>query len=274
MSTSAIELHESRGASDSAGKVTASRRFAIWDDAAELTTPAQVRGTFGTTAGSTVIPQVGDLFPDETDIYCISYSIKRQPQSRGVWEVDFSYENTEVGSLQPAQSGYVQFSFDWAAEFRDVWRTSPGLVFPEEGDATDASFCFGTPIDVAGEPMSVLRYFTTLELTETVLMNTLDARINLIMLARGTRNSVVFRNGAVGSVLYKGAKASRIGIDKVQITHSFAQDNWYHLIQYPAVGSDGRVFLDGAVPTQRAANVFWKQPFPTQADFNQLSENF
>ena len=101
--TTAIELHESRGASDSAGKVTASRRFAIWDEAAELTSPAQVRGTFGTTAGSTVIPQVGDLFPDETDIYCISYSIKRQPHSRGVWEVDFSYENTEVGSLQPAQ---------------------------------------------------------------------------------------------------------------------------------------------------------------------------
>jgi hypothetical protein len=105
-------------------------------------------------------------------------------------------------------------------------------------------------------------------------MNTLDARINLIMLARGTRNSVVFRNGAVGSVLYKGAKASRIGIDKVQITHSFAQDNWYHLIQYASVGPDGRVILDGAIPFQKAASVFWKQPFPTQADFNQLSENF
>lgn len=275
MSVSAIELMETRDASETAGKTTCSRKFAIWNDSVQITTPAGVRATFGTTAGTTLVPNIGDLFPGETDIYATSYSIRHEPESRGVWTVTFNYENTVPGPLQPQEPGYSQFSFDWSAEFRDVWRVNPGLSVPSSGNATNNSLTDGQPIDVAGEPMSVLRYFATLELTETVLLSTLDARAATIMAIRGTRNSAVFRGGAIGSVIYKGAKASRVGLDKVSITHSFAQDDWYHMIQFPQNGPDGRVVLEQVQPgIMHAKFVFWRQPFPQLSNFNLLSENF
>jgi hypothetical protein len=276
MAAQAIELQETRDSSESAGKVTASRKFAIWDEGgSQIATPAEVRAVFGTTAGSTAVPDIGDLFPGETDIYATSYSIQHEPASRGVWTVTFNYENTEPGPLQPQEPGYSQFSFDWSSEFRDVWRVNPGLTVPNNGNATNNSLAGGQPIDVAGEPMSVLRYFATLEITETVLLGTLDARAALIMSLRGTRNAAVFRGGAVGTVIYKGAKASRIGLDKVSITHSFAQDDWYHMIQFPQKGADGRVVLEQVQPgIMHAQTVFWRQPFPLLSDFNLLSENF
>lgn len=271
----AIELFETRDANETSGKLTCSRKFAVWDDSSPLLTPSAVRALFGTTQGSTLLPKVGDLFPDETDVFCVSYQIALQPNSRNLWHVTFSYENTEPGQLQPLQVGYAQLSFDWSAEFRDVWRTQPGLIAPSDGDATLNSTIQGTPIDVWGEPMSVLRYFTTLEISETVQLNTLDARAAVIMEMRGKRNAAVFRGGAIGTVLYRGAKANRTSIDKVSLTHSFMQDDWYHMIQVPERGSDGRVVLTEAANGARiAASVLWRQPFPLKGDFNTISENF
>lgn len=275
MSVSAIELQASRSSSDSNGKTTATRTFAVWNDASELTSPAAVRATFGTVAGSVTIPDVGDLFPDETDVYCIAYNISREDGSRGVWKVEYSYENTEWTFVGEASVGYVQFTLDWSAEFRDVWRVAPGLNVPANGSAGSNTQAGGSSIDVAGEPMSVLRYFATLEISETVPLTTLDARSAVIMATRGTRNSGVFRNGAIGSVLYKGAKASRISSNKASLTHSFVQDDWYHMIQYPKKLADGGTELLESTPgVYNAAIVYWRQPFPLFSDFNQLSENF
>ena len=59
------------------------------------------------------------------------------------------------------------------------------------------------------------------------------------------------------------------------ITHSFLDDDWYHMIQVARKGSDGRVLLERTESLGLiAAYVYWRQPFPMFADFNLLSENF
>ncbi|NCV65265.1 MAG: hypothetical protein EBW16_03430 [Burkholderiaceae bacterium] len=165
--------------------------------------------------------------------------------TRNTWVATFSYAQSEFPFEQgPQQLGYTEFTFDYTAEFRDVYRSNPGLTFPTDGDAGTASYCNGTAISVGDQPMSVLRYFTSLEITEVVAYNTMDDRISRIIAARGKRNSSIFRGAAVGTVVYRGARATRIAPNKFSVTHSFLQDDWYHMIQVAPVGSDGRVRLD------------------------------
>ena len=90
MAATIYELQETRSLAQNSGKITASRKFAVWDDASAITEPATIRALFG---GGT-LPDVGDAFPGETDIYAVSYDIRHIPDSRNVWEVSFSYENT------------------------------------------------------------------------------------------------------------------------------------------------------------------------------------
>jgi hypothetical protein len=274
----AIELAETRNESWNEGKISATRRFSIWDDSAPLQTAAAVRALFGTSVGGTLLPDVAAQFPDDPMLYCKSYSIKVEPSSNFVWTVEFSYENSEPLDKQPQEIGYTQFSVDWAVEFRDVYRIDPGLNIPEFGNAigegTDSN-CAGTSIDSAGEPMSRLHYLGAIEFTETVSMASLPERSELIRVARGRRNLQPFQGAPIGQVLYKGAKASRIGVDRVSLTHSFAQDSLYHMVQVAERDQDGKpVTIRFYGSTLRAKNVYWLQPYPGYAEFNLLSENF
>lgn len=271
----AIELQETRSESWSDGKITASRRFAVWDDLSPLTSAASVRALFGTTVGSLVLPDVGSQFPNDTLLYAKSYSLKPQAESRYVWIVDWNYENSEPLDRQPQEIGYTQFSVNWSAEFREVWRTNPGLAIPQYGSASETADCAGKPIDVSGEPMTVLQYFGSIEFTETVSLASLPDRSQLIRAARGKRNLTDFQGAPIGQVLYKGASANRIGVDRVSLTHSFSQDALMHLLQRPDKKANGEPTL--TLDTNgifRAATVRFVQPFPEFANFNLLSENF
>ncbi|NDF13240.1 MAG: hypothetical protein EB060_10570, partial [Proteobacteria bacterium] len=162
MAVEAYELAETRGASLQDGKFSATRKFAIWDDATPLTTPASVTAVFGTTVSGIVIPDVGAIFPGEVDVFCSSYSLEVDSLTRNTWVATFSYAQSEFPFEQgPQQLGYTEFTFDYTAEFRDVYRSNPGLTFPTDGDAGTASYCNGTAISVGDQPMSVLRYFTS-----------------------------------------------------------------------------------------------------------------
>jgi hypothetical protein len=276
MALAAIELQETRNMNYSGGKTAATRRFAIWDDAAPLTTPKQIRDTFGTTINGLDIPTRNSLFPGEIGIYARSYSITVRDDGSGIWNLDWHYENGEPFQFQPLEIGYTQFSVDWSAEFRDVWRTNPGLVIPPFGSPNVLeSDIGGRKVDSAGLPLSVLSYFSTIEFTETVALETLPDRSQSIRAVRGTRNAVDFQGAPRGQVVYKGARAQRVALDKVSLTHSFAQDAQMHLIQVPRRGADGQVLLSEASPgILRAAIVAYEQPFPDFTDFNALSENF
>lgn len=271
----AIELQETRDESWADGKITASRRFAVWDDTTPLTSAASVRALFGTTVGSIVLPDIGSQFPGDTSLYAKSYRLRPQPESRYVWHVDWSYENSEPLEKQPQEIGYTQFSVDWSVEFRDMYRTNPGMVIPQYGSPNNDSFVGGVPIDVAGTPMTVLHYLSTIEFTETVSLATLPDRSQLIRVARGKRNLTEFQGAPIGQVLYKGAKANRIGVDRVSLVHSFAQDSLYHMIQVADTDADGKPTLIQIPNGEFVAYACrWRQPFPEFANFNLLSENF
>lgn len=278
MPAEAIELIQTRDMSYNAGKTAATRRFAIWDDGGTLGTPAAVRALFGTSVSGVDIPAQNSLFPGEVGIYARSYSLRRRDDGSGVWDLEWSYENGGLIQLQPQEIGYTEFSIDWSAEFREAWRTNPGLAIPFDGiPSVLVDDIGGVPIDAGGAPLSVLQYFSIIEFVETVAIDTLQARSVNIRLARGRRNAVNFFGADRGQVLYKGAKAQRIAIDKVRLTHSFAQDQFMHLIQMPTKLADGRPELQekpAGSGQLHAKTVMWRQPFPDFAFFDLLSENF
>lgn len=274
---SAIELAESRNESWSDGRISATRRFAVTDDSTPLTTAAAVRALFGTTVGSIVLPDVGSQFPGDPFLYVKSYSLRCEPNSNYLWTVEFSYENSEPLEKQPQEIGYTQFSVDWSVEFRDFYRVNPGLVIPQYGSPSNDWFtgAGGQSIDVAGEPLTALHYLGAIEFTETVSLATLPDRSQLIRAARGKRNQTEFQGAPIGQVLYKGARANRIGVDRVSLTHTFAQDSLMHMVQVAMKDADGKVRISlHASGAFHATNVKWVQPFPEFANFNLLSENF
>lgn len=208
-------------------------------------------------------------------MYAKSYSLRPEAESRNVWILDFTYENSEPLEKQPQEIGYTQFSVNWSVEFRDIYRVNPGMNIPQYGSPAGDAFVGGTSVDVAGEPMSVLHYLGAIEFSETVSLATLPDRSQLIRAARGKRNLTEFQGAPIGQVLYKGASANRIGVDRVSLTHTFAQDAHYHMIQVADKDADGKVQLI-QIPTGEfvAYACRWRQPFPEFANFNLLSENF
>jgi hypothetical protein len=268
-----IEDKETRSLNFATGRTTATRRFHVFDDGSPLLTPAAVYALFGTTAGSTTLPQQGDLFPGETDVYCISFSIELVPESRNVWAVVYSYENTEPGTVQPLEEGYVEFSIDYAFEFRDFYRVNPGLVLPTNGTPTQTDIA-GTRIDAAGEALSAKVNISTITVTETVSAESVEERSKVIRLLRGRRNNAVFYGAPIGQVAYQGASARRIALDKFSIQHTFQQDGLYFMAQQPARNPEKEVDLEQVNGIWRAKSVFWVQPFPDFGDLNALSENF
>lgn len=269
MAATIYEMQETRGLSESSGRFTATRKFAVWDEVSAITQPATIRALFG--AGS--LPDIGDLFPGETDIYAISYDIRHLPNSRNIWEVEFRYENTEPGEKQPQEPGYTEFSIDYSFEFRQLWRARPNLAVPTNGTPT-LDDIGGTKVDAGGRPVSVMVKITNLVIAETVLSTTVPDRSQVIRLLRGRRNNTVFYGAPIGQVLYLGAQSSRIALDKYTLQHKFAVDEYSHLIQSAALDHNREVFVDPVNGVFRASEVRFVQPFPDFGDFNQLSENF
>ena len=269
MAVTIIELQETRSFSEAGGKFSASRKFLVYDDAAPITTPAGVRDNFGKSS----LPEIGEQFPGETDIYAISYDIRHIPESRNVWEVEFRYENTQPDERQPQEPGYVEITIDYASEFRDFYRVKPNLDIPTNGTPS-LNDINGTPIDVAGEPMSFAARLSTVNITETILGETLPDRSLAIRAARGRRNQFPFLGAPIGQVVYLGATASRIAVNKFQIQHKFSQDDLYHMLQQPRRDPQRNVELFRVNGVLRANFVTWVQPFPEFYDFGLLSENF
>lgn len=270
MAITVIEQRDTRNFSQSTGRISASRTFVVYDDAAPLTTPAAVRAYFD----STNLPQIGDLFPGETDVYAVNFDISLVEDSEKAWRVQFSYENVEPGDSQPNEEGYTEITIDYKAEFRDIYRLSPNLGLAPNGNPSNENDIGGIPVDASGSPISKIQRLSELIITEVVAASTFPARSLIIRAARGKRNNAPFQGAPIGQVLYQGATATRIAVNKFQIQHRFAQDEFYHLIQRPQKNAEGdpvKEFINGF---WRAKPVSWVQPFPDGYDFNTISENF
>lgn len=282
MSVNVIREHiDSREYSYNAGKVTATRTFKVYSSLGGITTPATIRSLFGTATLPDAMPDIGELFPSETDIKATSYSIKKDAES-SVWTVVWNYSNSEIdpGDKQPSEPGYVEWTLDVNASFADTYVDKP--VYPRYGtisaieDANEIGLAEGgKQVDLEGVPVSALRLTTDISISETVeSYGGPPAVYAASRVARGSRNGTLWYGIAIGKALYMGCNCKRIGINLYSVTHRIQEATDFHLIQYPERDSVGRVPTALKNGKKRARRVFWKQPFPTFADFDAISPNW
>lgn len=271
MAQEVYEAMESRSLSLDGGTKTASRTFHVFDDASEIEYPAQID------FGSNGLPELGDEFPGEPDLFASSFQVAHVPDSGKTWKVVFSYSTAPLGGIGgpqiPTEIGYLQLSVDYGATFRDYYRADPGLNY-QSGTPTGADIQ-GTPVDSAGEPTSILIPQQRLVIDETVSGTELVTQSVYIRAYVGNRNSNRFYGSGVGTLLYEGCSAKRIGVNLWSLSHRFLYDAGYHMVQQPRKNGNREVELENYGNGFLSAGfVRWVQPYPDLGNFRYISRNF
>jgi hypothetical protein len=277
MTVTVRELIDSRPVEFVGGKNLAYRMFSVEQDSPALSSPDEVAALMG----SNGLPKVGDPFPGTT-LEAFDYRIRKFDGQTDLFHVAFTYRDPSgIGAAigkQPGEVGYVEISFDARADFQDNWRTLTreqfdGLVAsggPYPSGSNSADFDIGgSPVDAAGEPVSVLRRSVVL-----VVGVTLDhkPRIGDYFPFIGRRNNTEFGGAPVGSVLYAPPRGRRVDVNRWNVEHQFVVDDWYHMLQQAARNPRGEVILDAE--SGRASNVWFSQPFPSFGNFYAIDTNF
>ena len=279
------EVTGSRQWSYDGGKVTTTRTYKIYHDTAtSLDTPAEVRAFFGvavngtTHEGPDALPQRGDLFPGESGVWARSYQITREPNT-DIWQVVWTYSNAQVTSsgAQPGEPGFVEWTLDIQAGFVDTFIVNP--TYPTDGlpGSTPATqkITGGSQIDLNGVPLSRLRYTSELVINETIQsVSGIPSIVANMRAARGKRNHATWEGIAKGLALYTGGQIRRAGVSLYTVTHRIVEDSEFHLLQIPGRDTTGKVPTVEINGEQRAANVYWRQPFPSFTDFSAISANW
>lgn len=275
MTLSVIEQADSRPIQKQGGKNVGTRRFVVYNDASPITSQDQVFFLFGTGG----IPTYGEAFPgallEATDV-----DVQRMEGFNDQYMVTWSYADagTEGETNQPTDVGYVEVSSEVKGEFFDTWRV---LTTTQLANlvAAGGSYQYGSPqsstppdiggqhVDWGGESVSGRR-----RIIELTLGVTLDRRPRLGDYAAFTwrRNNTAFNGAPIGSVVYGGARFSRIAVRRWRASHKFILDSFYHMVQSPYRLQDGKVALgsDG-----RAESVTYVQPFPDFANLYAIDSN-
>lgn len=229
------------------------------------------------------IPQLGEAYPDGSGLVAWDYDAQLVSGHATLVRVEVEYRESEFVPPDTNEEDLNSTSFQVRpqAQFADVWRTNPGLVFPPAGNADNQSFADigGVRSDVSGEPVSYLKRSVSFVISETINVKTLD--VPLYYSFTGTRNSAAFFNFVPGSLLYLGADVTGTFTgSKVRLTHEFLADEWFHLRQAPARDVNGTVelFTLATLPNGKALRVaetvYWRQPFPDTKPFKSISPNF
>lgn len=232
----------------------AQRLFRVYEDDGTNIKVADVPGISN-------LPSIGDQHPDVPELYVQTLSINKPSDGDGhVVVVDVAYENTFVEGVEEA---YVRFSTKVSSIFIDAFRINANLPnsfsFPPDQDIS------GTKIDMAGSAVSIQATQQTLETTFTVEN---VPNFAALFLATGKRNSGSYLGFAPGTLLYLGPTVDRVGANSYQRRDSFVYDSFAHCRQVIGeIDLDGRAVLD---ENQRAATVYWRQPFPSTYNFNAL----
>lgn len=140
----------------------------------------------------------------------------------------------------------------------------PSIIIPPVGlvDNENTDDIAGKRIDVAGTPTSVLRVRGQFVRSLLVAASDFDDTANRVFL--GKRNSQPFFGYPPGSVVYLGARTSQAFRGApVQVDHTFAYDEYFHMEQQPKRSGGGIIALD---ENRHAAEVYWRQPFPDYDD--------
>ena len=207
------------------------------------------------------VPDIGDNHPSIADLFVQSISISKpneNTKNRAVVEV--AYQNEFVQGVEEA---FVRYSTKVSSVYLDAFRVGAALPsdlsFPADEDIS------GTSVDMGGSPISVQATQATVETTFNV-----ESVPNFASLfaATGARNSGTFLGFAAGTLLYLGPTIDRVGANQYQRRDSFVFDSFSHCRQIIGeVDLDGRAVLD---EYQRAAKVYWRQPFSNTFNFSSL----
>ena len=244
-----------------------------------------INAVFGTEVSSVLVPKVGDVHPDFTGLVLKDLDVSPVSGFNDLWEVTFKYEQQSAffGGLAPPpgtlpnQLGYVELSSEIRAEFQLVWRSGdvnipskgePGTDGTADGPDDEEADIGGERIDANGNPVSAIRRIHELTLTETVNSPAFGDYGRY----RFTRNQRIFYDAAPGRVLYRGASVRRTGVNVYQVSHSFVDDEFFHLQQQPYLNDSGKPFR--RQDDKKAKLVYWVQPFSDLLDHNLISSNF
>jgi hypothetical protein len=208
-----------------------------------------------------------------------------------IWSVSMQFEST-IGDgsavttsdvKTETEIGFSSFEVSIQPQILEIWCNNPSLpstaALKSNPDLTDiitnanATFTGKEPVSFVGHIMNIS------------VRNVIYGRPNYTTIASfiGKRNSAAFVLGAtnsmtcaIGTLLFTGATTSRIGPNQYEVNYTFSYDDqFYHLRQAPLMDVNGvatvpktaNTALSAANPW-RAKSVYWKQPFPSTADFS------
>jgi len=233
------------------------------------------------------------FFTPAVDLRVFDYEIVRDPNVQEAWIVRITYR--EYGpdpitpTLAPNEEGYISMRTSIETEFVDAWRqwvdysdlgsaiaaVLDSFYKPRFGVGTLAGDIKGYPVDVAGNPTSVINYKQRIQL-EVVSAYRPSAHIYQTYL--GTRNLTTFLNCNPGTAVFTGVEGAISSPGKWTLTFNFDVDFFYHLKQVPKRHPNGSVVLNAeGQENERAAHakiVSWVQPFPLGTEFRNMTGYF
>lgn len=231
------------------------------------------------------MPKVDSAFPGLAGVKAVDFNLSLVSEHSDVWRVEWTYQQvgatpstaagiTDNNGRISGQIGFIDIGQDIRAEFTPAYRTN--VTYPVSGNGTITYPAFqevgGYSIDQAGTPISVPRRMVDIVVSETMDLGVANLLLSIFGIARFKRNEDPFLGVFPrGTVLYKGATIRRTGEGIVTVSHSFTQDNDFHLQQIAVQDQDGEALLNNFYQAER---VYWVQPFNSVADFGLLSSNF
>lgn len=287
---------QERSATYDRGKWSASQNYTVYDDTGTALNVYTIANAspdyqyFGGYLG-------GDESSATSYFRFVSHTIT--PVDNGadkIWSVSMQFESTiGDGGVTPTDTdqkteteiGFSSFEVSIQPQVLEIWCNNPTLpstdALKSNPDLTDiitnanATFTGKEPVSFVGHIMNIS------------VRNVRFGRPNYLTIASfiGKRNSAAFTFGAnataaqnmvcaIGTLLFTGATSSRIGPNQYEVNYTFSYDDqFYHLRQAPLMDVNGvatqpktaNTALSAANPW-RAKSVYWKQPFPSTAEFS------
>lgn len=254
--------------------------FIAGDSSTPVTTPSLALSYLAAEDPDTLSfpPQVGERHPEDPRLTARTWTIDPDEEAGadGAWIITWFYRSDELVPDGGGAPGFneARISAEVEVFFIDAWRLAPdGVPGGPTGVPSRLTDIKGTPLDSAGEPVSIPTRNMTIAVT---VRQRPPLNLPLWSYLTGRRNAQRFSIGGfafdAGKLLYRGASINHVGTNDFEVTHNFVADENYHLRQMAANEADGRPKINESESGNtdwKAKHVFWVQPFQL-ADFGRL----
>lgn len=232
----------------------------------EYTTPAAIVEDLGeqvTDADNALqvitLPKIGDPHPDFPNIlFASSYDLVKLPKAVNSWKITWKYRfNQPTGFFSditkgPDQLGFREVTARCTGKFDMTYRANPDF-----SNGVPTGDIGGEPVDINGQPVSMMRTQYEIQVNDTVNDN-----ITNVLGTYGDQVGSVCGGSVFGlpgnAVLYRGASLTRIAQNAYRLTHTYLYDQWFHTLQAAEYTRDGMLNLD---TYGQCVTVYAVQPF-------------